>query len=69
MEKGDNVLPIWEYQCKKCGYIFEQIQFKEIPKIGTTCPVCKDIARRILSSSNFKVKGYSAANNYSKKDK
>jgi putative FmdB family regulatory protein len=59
-------MPIYEYQCKKCGYIFEQIEFKGIKKISTICPVCENIAPRVISSGSFRIKGYSEKNGYSK---
>jgi putative FmdB family regulatory protein len=61
-------IPIYEFQCKKCGYIFEEVILSKVSKIGTICPNCSYIATKIISSSNFVIKGYSAANNYSKKD-
>jgi putative FmdB family regulatory protein len=61
-------MPIYEYQCKKCGYIFEQIEFKNIPKISTECPICKSIAPKIMSKGSFRIKGYSEKNGYSKEE-
>lgn len=57
---------IFEYQCEKCGYIFEQINLNNIIKISVTCPNCKGLGKRIMSSSNFIIKGYSNKNGYSK---
>jgi putative FmdB family regulatory protein len=61
-------MPIYEFQCKKCGYIFEQIEFKKITKISTKCPVCKGISPRIMSSGSFRIKGYSEKNGYAKEE-
>lgn len=62
-------MPIFEYQCKKCGYIFEEVILNKIPKIGTICPNCSYIATKIISDSNFVIKGYSEKNGYSKGEK
>jgi putative FmdB family regulatory protein len=63
-------MPIYEYQCKECGYIFEEVTLKMEPtKISTECPVCNErgntgIAKRILSKGSFIVNGYNASNGY-----
>lgn len=60
-------MPIYEYKCSKCGYIFEAytrtLDIKEL-----ICPKCNEIAPKIMSGSNFVVKGYNSENNYSKKE-
>ncbi len=63
-------MPIYEFQCKKCGYIFEEIHKTLV--VSCYCPVCeekgkKSIAKKILSRSNFNVKGFNARNGYSNK--
>lgn len=69
--QGVIVMPIYEYQCNKCGYIFEEVTLKIDPtKISTACPVCakndeKGIARRILSKGSFVVNGFNSNNGYS----
>lgn len=61
-------MPIYEYMCNKCGYIFEKVSVRfDVIKIFTECPICKEKSKKIMSSGNFIIKGYSAANNYSKK--
>lgn len=60
-------MPIFEYQCQKCGYIFEEIFYKNVvDKISTQCPVCQNIAPKIMSKGTFKIRGYSEENGYSK---
>lgn len=59
-------MPIYEYQCSKCGYIFEEVNINSITKLSTQCPHCGKIAPKIMSSSNFVIKGYSYKNGYSK---
>jgi len=65
-------MPIYEYQCEKCGYIFEEITTKLDPtKISTLCPNCKlkgeeSIAKKIISGGTvFTVHGYNSSNGYS----
>lgn len=56
-------MPIYEYECK-CGN-----EFEKIVKVDTNefhCPKCKQIAPKIMSSSSFKIYGYSYANSYTK---
>lgn len=58
-------MPIYEYQCEKCGYIFEEVTLKMEPtKISTECPNCKGISKKILSKGSFVVHGYNASNGY-----
>ena len=60
-------MPIFEYECKKCNNIFEKLVLTETPKI--ICPICSsETVTKIISSSNFKVKGYSELNGYTKKN-
>lgn len=59
-------MPIFEYQCEKCGYIFEEVNINKVTKISVSCPNCKKLAKRIMSSGSFRIKGYSYENGYSK---
>jgi putative FmdB family regulatory protein len=62
-------MPIFEYQCQKCGYIFEEVLYKYITdKVSTQCPICKSIAPKIMSKGSFRIKGYSEKNGYSKEE-
>lgn len=50
-------MPIYEYQCDKCGHEFERDQRMSDPPVKT-CPKCK--ARRVtklISLSSFSLKG------------
>lgn len=65
-------MPIHEYQCEKCGYIFEEVTLKmSAVKISTSCPACKGrddfgIAKRVISRpGKIQVNGFNAKNNYS----
>jgi putative FmdB family regulatory protein len=58
-------VPIHEYQCEKCGYIFEEVTLKmSTVKITTKCPNCQEIAKRLISSGAFIVHGYNSNNGY-----
>jgi putative FmdB family regulatory protein len=51
-------MPIYEYECKKCGSIFEAMQ-KISAKPLKTCEVngCKGKVQRLVSASGFILKG------------
>ncbi|MBM4272135.1 MAG: zinc ribbon domain-containing protein [Deltaproteobacteria bacterium] len=34
-------MPIYEFKCKKCGNVFEEIFRSSSEKIAVSCPVCK----------------------------
>lgn len=46
-------MPIYEYICKGCGNIFEQIVFASDDENSLECPVCgkKDICKTLSSFS------------------
>src|SRR5258708_7087514 len=50
-------MPLYEYQCKKCGSRFEQIEkFSDKPQ--TKCPKCKKgRVERLISSPAIQFKG------------
>jgi putative FmdB family regulatory protein len=60
------MMPIYEYQCEKCGYIFEEVNINKVTKLSVECPHCDGISKKIMSSSAFVIKGYSYQNGYSK---
>lgn len=50
-------MPIYEYQCKKCGHTFEQLQ-KVFEKPSRTCPKCKKQGlTKLISNTSFQLKG------------
>lgn len=50
-------MPIYEYQCPKCSYLFEKLQKMSDPAI-TTCPECSaDGVKKLISNTNFQLKG------------
>ncbi len=50
-------MPIYEYECEKCGHRLEAIQkFSDAPL--TDCPECHEAAlKKLISSAAFKLKG------------
>ena len=54
--KGDNVLPIYEYQCTNCGRTVEAMQ-KITDEPLQQCPSCKGKLRRLISLTSFQLKG------------
>jgi putative FmdB family regulatory protein len=49
-------LPIYEYQCRKCGQRVEKIQKFTDPPL-TTCKKCRGTLQRLLSSPAIQFKG------------
>ena len=50
-------MPIYEYECKNCGHVFDVLQkMSENPL--TECPECgRPDLRKLLSAPNFRLKG------------
>jgi putative FmdB family regulatory protein len=48
-------MPIYEYQCQKCG-TFETTQ-RITEKPLTKCPTCKGKVRKLISNTSFQLKG------------
>ena len=48
-------MPIYEYQCQKCG-TFEATQ-KITDKPLNKCPTCKGKVRKLISNTSFQLKG------------
>jgi putative FmdB family regulatory protein len=50
-------MPIYEYQCAKCGYLFEKLQKMSDPAIST-CPQCQaEQVKKLISHTSFQLKG------------
>src|SRR5262245_2233853 len=49
-------MPTYEYQCRKCGRVFEIRQRISEPAL-TVCDVCGGEVRRLLSAAPFILKG------------
>jgi putative FmdB family regulatory protein len=48
-------MPIYEYECSKCG-IFDEMQ-KITAKPLAKCPTCKRKVKKLMSSTAFQLKG------------
>jgi len=49
-------MPLYEYQCKKCGHRFERIQSFSAPDVKE-CPVCQGEVERLISAPAVQFKG------------
>jgi len=58
-------MPIYEFKCKKCGKLTEQI-FPITKDVNHIVCECGYISKKIMSISSFKINGYSYENGYSK---
>ncbi len=62
-------MPIYEYQCTKCGRRVELMQ-KITDESLQACPSCKGPLRRLMSLTSFHLKGNGwYATDYKNKDK
>ena len=62
-------MPIYEYQCHQCHEVFEI--FHKIDENGkVTCPKCLGSAKKLISATNFVLKGSGFyANDYPSKSR
>jgi putative FmdB family regulatory protein len=49
-------MPLYEYQCKKCGHCFEKIR-KFSDKQLRKCPECGGVLEQLVSASSVRFKG------------
>jgi putative FmdB family regulatory protein len=49
-------MPLYEYQCKKCGHRFEKIQSFSAEPLKE-CPVCQGEIERLISAPAVQFKG------------
>jgi len=49
-------MPIYEYQCRKCGKSFEVVQRISAPDLKS-CKFCKGPVKRLMSMTTFHLKG------------
>ncbi len=49
-------MPIYEYQCRKCGKAFEVVQRISEPEVKS-CQFCKGPVKRLMSVTTFHLKG------------
>lgn len=50
-------MPIYEYRCVECHRIFEDFSKHIEEETETNCPVCRNRAKRLISSTSFSLKG------------
>jgi putative FmdB family regulatory protein len=61
-------MPIYEYQCQKCG-TFEVTQRITEKALGK-CPTCKGKVKKLISNTSFQLKGTGwYVTDYARKDK
>ena len=48
-------MPIYEYQCQKCGTI--EVTQRITEKSLTKCPTCKSKVKKLISNTSFQLKG------------
>lgn len=63
-------MPIYEYECKKCGELYEVLQKIDDPPLEICTKIhkkkeCGGKLERLISAANFDIKGYSYKNGYS----
>lgn len=56
MSNGDRNVPIYEYECTKCGRSIEAIQKFSDPPL-TKCSHCQGRLRKLVSMCTFHLKG------------
>lgn len=56
---------IYEFQCKKCGKVFEEIRKLEDRNNSGECPECNSEGERVASKFGFKIVGFASINGYS----
>lgn len=63
-------MPQYEYRCKTCGFQWTEgqtIEDRDLP-LSSPCSQCFDSPSiiRVITPVNFKIRGYSSKNGYSK---
>ena len=48
-------MPIYEYQCQKCGTV--EVTQRITEKALTKCPACKSKVKKLISNTSFQLKG------------
>lgn len=61
-------MPIYEYECQKCGTFEASQRITEKPL--TRCPTCKGKVKKLISNTSFQLKGTGwYITDYARKDK
>ena len=50
-------MPTYEYECDKCRALIEITHYMDDVGKEQRCPHCDNVLKRIISSSNFTLKG------------
>ena len=45
-------MALYEYECKKCGHVFEVLTKKPTDK-KEKCPKCNSLAKKLMSANSF----------------
>lgn len=45
-------MPVYQYRCESCGYVFDDISTYALRKAEQPCPVCQGTARYVFSVGN-----------------
>lgn len=66
----ETIMPLFEFRCASCDTYFQQIlqSYRDIPDV--VCPSCESTGNpieKLMSTSSFVVKGYSAKTGYTRK--
>lgn len=48
-------MPLYEYRCEECGYQFERLM--KMDSKNPDCPECNSEVKKLISASNFELKG------------
>jgi len=58
-------MPLYEFQCNKCGHIFEQIQGLDDP--APPCPECGEKSHKLIAQVSFKLNSNETLNRIEKR--
>lgn len=50
-------MPLYEYECKSCGHIFEKLESINTEERTASCPECSAAAERKVSLTSYHLKG------------
>lgn len=60
---------IYEFKCKNCGNVFEEIRMLKDNTNSAECPKCNEEGEKIPSTFGFKIIGFASINGYSHANK
>ena len=60
-------MPTYDYECKKCGLVFEAFNISyDLKNAPTECPECNGEIIKLMSAPAFDIIGYCYMNEYGK---